>query len=391
MSWFDLIAALVVVLAAVHGIRLGAFVQVGSFLGFFVGFGGGIALALGFVRHINQGVLRTTLGLLVLFGGAALGGAIGRVLGGWGATTMKRLHLGGLDAAVGAAIGVLGVFFSLWLISGVLISSSTPWLSSEVQSSALVRTVDHVFPPVPTALSRVENIVGVGGFPSVFADLVTPTTTQVSVPSAHFAASLAQSVLGSTVKVLAPACGGAQEGTAFVVAPGVVATNAHVVAGMPSPAVVEAGRSYPAVAVYVNAETDLALLRTTAPLGPVLHLDNQAPAVGTQAAIVGYPENASQTVTPAAISAEVVAVGRDIYGAKLVTRSVVVLTAAIQPGDSGSPLVGANGRVLGLVFSRSSVTASLGYALSSSELTPALARVASLGAPVSTGACISGA
>ena len=391
VSWFDLVVAIVVVAATVHGIRLGALVQVGSFVGFFIGLGIGVAVALGFVRHVNQDLVRTILGLVVVFGCAGIGGAIGRILGGWGATTMKRLHLGAIDAGVGAAIGALGVFFSLWLISGLLISSGTPWLSGQVQDSALVRTVDHVFPPVPSALSRVESIVGVGNFPSVFADLIAPSTTPVAVASAEQAAGLSHGALGSTIKVLAAACGGAQEGTAFVVAPGVVATNAHVVAGMTQPAVVVNGRSYPATAVYDNPEIDLALLRTDAPLGPALSLSTTTPSSGTPAAIVGFPENGAQTVTPAAVSQQVLAVGRDIYGANLVTRDVLALTAAIAPGDSGSPLMGANNHVLGMVFSRSSVTASLSYALSASTIEGPIARAATLHAPVSTGTCVSGA
>ena len=93
MSWFDLIVAVVVVAATVHGIRLGALVQVGSFVGFFVGLGIGVALALGFVRHVNQDVVRTIVGLVVVFGCSAAGGVIGRVLGGWGATTVAATML----------------------------------------------------------------------------------------------------------------------------------------------------------------------------------------------------------------------------------------------------------------------------------------------------------
>jgi S1-C subfamily serine protease len=57
--------------------------------------------------------------------------------------------------------------------------------------------------------------------------------------------------------------------------------------------------------------------------------------------------------------------GRDIYDGALINRIVYELEADVQPGNSGGPLVAPSGEVLGVVFSRSTTRADIGYALAS--------------------------
>ena len=47
------------------------------------------------------------------------------------------------------------------------------------------------------------------------------------------------------------------------------------------------------------------------------------------------------------------------------TRGVYALDATVEPGNSGGPLVGPGGQVIGVVFSRSTVYPNVGYALTS--------------------------
>ena len=93
-------------------------------------------------------------------------------------------------------------------------------------------------------------------------------------------------------------------------------------------------------------------------------------------------------IVPAAVSAELEAQGRNIYNEGTVTREVYEVDADIEPGNSGGPLVGPDGEVIGVVFSRSTAYADVGYALTSpgvlSHVQPALGRTRA----VSTGACV---
>jgi S1-C subfamily serine protease len=150
---------------------------------------------------------------------------------------------------------------------------------------------------------------------------------------------------------------------------------------------VVAGSSYRATVVLFDPAFDLAILRTNAPLGPILTIDPDTVGRGTQAAILGYPENGSLTFGPAGISDQVTAIGKDIYNQGAVTRGVYELDANVRPGNSGGPVVIAGGEIVGVVFSRSTIYANLGYALTSPGVLARVHLAATRQAPVSTQKC----
>jgi S1-C subfamily serine protease len=390
VGWIDLVLAVLVVLAALRGLQLGAMIQVSSFVGFWIGLAGGVLLVLAVARPLSSGGVRTGLTIAIVLGAAVAAGILGRIVGGWAATTMKRLHLGAVDSGVGAALGAVSVLLSAWLVAGFLVQSPVPWLSAAVGRSAVLRSVDHVLPPVPGALSQVQGLLASSGFPSVFASLLPPSTDQAARPSAAVAGSLAAPALGSVVKVFAPACGAYEEGTAFVVADRTLVTNAHVVAGMSAPAVIIDGHSVPATPVLFDPQLDLAVLKVAVALGPALALDTGVATNGEQAAFVGFPGNGPMHVGKAAVTASFDALGRDIYNSRLTRRRVYELSAAVHPGSSGSPLMGPGGRVIGVVFSRSTVSPTVGYALTSGAVLPDVAKALPLTRRVSTAGCAAG-
>jgi len=86
----------------------------------------------------------------------------------------------------------------------------------------------------------------------------------------------------------------------------------------------------------------------------------------------------------------VTAIGKDIYNGGSVTRGVYALDATVEPGNSGGPLVGPGGQVIGVVFSRSTVYPGVGYALTSPGVLTRVTQAAPRHAAVGTGGCISG-
>ena len=82
--------------------------------------------------------------------------------------------------------------------------------------------------------------------------------------------------------------------------------------------------------------------------------------------------------------------GRDIYGKALTVRNVYEINALVRPGNSGGPLVLPDGRVVGVVFSRSTVDRFIGYALTSPDVLARVVRALPLTAAVSTGPCTAG-
>ena len=389
VNWVDLLIIGLMLLAAVEGLRLGALTQILTFGGFWLGLLLGTLAwvpALKFIHHPNERDGLTVAAVLFTAGAFAL---VGRLIGTYGNVTLRRLHLASVDAALGVGVAVIAVLLSTWLVAGVISSPNSrfTWLSSAVARSDILHSVDRMLPHAPPVFSDLQNYLNEQGFPQVFSTLITPATNSVTLPTGSAARSLAQPAISSTVKILGTACGDEQEGSGFVAGKGLVVTNAHVVAGESSTQVVVAGSSYRATVVLFDPAFDLAILRTNAPLGPILTIDPDTVGRGTQAAILGYPENGSLTFGPAGISDQVTAIGKDIYNQGAVTRGVYELDANVRPGNSGGPVVIAGGEIVGVVFSRSTIYANLGYALTSPGVLARVHLAATRQAPVSTQKC----
>ena len=392
MDWVDLLIVGLMLLAAVHGLRLGALVQLLTFGGFWLGMLLGALIwapIFSDLHNQSQRGIITVAAVLVTAVGLSY---LGRVIGTYSNVTLRRYHLGNIDAGAGVMVAVVAVLLSCWLVAAVITSPNSRFtsLSSAVARSDILHSIDKVLPHAPSVFNELENFLNNHDFPQVFSSLIPPSTTTVSTPTDAQTRSLSDPAVFSTVKVLGAACGDEQEGSGFVVGKGMVATNAHVVAGESDTDIVVAGNSYRATVVFFDPEFDLAVLRTKAPLGPVLSLDPSTVGRGTQTAFLGYPEDGPLSVGSAGVEAEIAALGPDIYGKGSVTRDVYALDANVRPGNSGGPLMGPGGQVVGIVFSRSTVDANVGYALTSPGVLSRVQEAASRQVAVSTGQCTSG-
>jgi S1-C subfamily serine protease len=394
VDWVDLLIIGLMLLAAIHGLRLGALVQIFTFGGFWLGFLLGIVIWVPLFQAAHNDAARSIfIVTLVLVTACGLGYA-GRVLGTWSNVTLRRHNLGQVDAALGVGVAVVAVLLSVWLVAAVISSPNSRFtsLDAAVNRSDILHSIDNILPQAPSVFGDLQSFLNNQGFPQVFSTLTPPSTPDVSTPTNAQTRALANPAIFSTVKVLGLACDNEQEGSGFVVGKGLVATNAHVVAGEDagSTQVLVGDTAYRATPVLFDPSFDLAVLRTDAPLGPVLNISPNMVSRGTQAAMLGYPEDGPLSVGAAGVTDEVTAVGKDIYNNGSVTRGVYSLDADVLPGNSGGPLVGPGGQVIGVVFSRSTVYQNVGYALTSPGV---LARVQAAEAhetAVGTGQCISG-
>jgi len=394
VDWVDLLIIGLMLLAAVHGLRLGAIVQILTFGGFFLGFLLGTVVWVPLLSSGHGDVTRSVLVVsLVLFTAVLLGYA-GRVIGTWSNVTVRRHHLGTVDAVLGVGVAVVAVLLSVWVVAAVILSPNSRFtsLSAPVARSDILHSIDGVLPQAPSIFNDLQTFLNGRGFPQVFSSLTPPSTPAVSTPTSAETKALADPAIFSTVKILGTACNSEQEGSGFVVGPGLVATNAHVVAGESdgSTQVVLGSSAYNATTVLFDPDFDLAVLRTNAPLGPALTVSPTLVSRDTQAALLGYPENRGLTLGAAGVTEEVTAIGKDIYNDGSVTRGVYALDASVLPGNSGGPLLGPGGQVIGVVFSRSTVYPDVGYALTSPGVLARVQQAERRHAAVGTGPCISG-
>jgi S1-C subfamily serine protease len=390
MNLVDLIVVVVVALAAIQGLRLGAIVQVLSFGGFWIGLWLGALLASVTVRWVHSQSARTSVALVTMLGVAVLCGVVGRIIGNLAFTRVHRGIAGSVDSALGVVVAVIASLLAAWLLASTLVNSSSLSLNASINQSKIIRSLDSVLPAPPSVFSRVQGFLTAEGFPPVFAQLAPASAGPVSLPGNALLQEAVVRAGASTVKISGAGCGQIQEGSGFVVAPGLVVTNAHVVAGIAHPTVEDSNGIHQTAVVSFDPSYDLAIMRVSGLTEPSLALDPVEVARGVQAGVLGYPGGGSFTAAPAGIMAVFEAEGRDIYGQGLTVRSVYEIQAVVRPGNSGGPLVQPDGEVIGVVFSRSTTNGDIGYALTSPGVLTRVVRAEALSSPVGTGACAPG-
>jgi S1-C subfamily serine protease len=150
--------------------------------------------------------------------------------------------------------------------------------------------------------------------------------------------------------VLGTACGLAVQGSGWVAAPGIVVTNAHVVAGEDDTTVQTDGDpELDAEAIAYDPRNDVALLRVDGLSAPSLSRRSGAPA-GEPVAILGYPGDGPFRASAGRLWDTRTVISRDAYGAGPVQRRMTSIRGNIRSGNSGGPVVDAEGRVVATVF-----------------------------------------
>lgn len=390
-DWLDIVLVVLAALSALSGYRQGFVVGILSLVGLLGGGVIGAEIAPPIAHHF-AGSAEAVAGVVVVFAAASIGRA---VAGAVGSVIRHQLHwrqVRAADSAGGALVSVVAVLLVAWFIGSSLVQSPFPGVAREVNGSRVLTAVDRAVPSqVQAWFADFRKVVANGGFPQVFGALGAERIVPVAPPDpATLADGHIVGVQQSVLKIsgAARSCSRQIEGSGFVFAPGRVMTNAHVVAGVRSPSVqLPDGRRLRATVVYYDPYVDVAVLDVSGLDAKPLSFDTSIAGLGTSAAIAGYPEDGPYTLAAVRVRGVENARGPDIYQDRQVTRQVYALRGDVEPGNSGGPLLGTDGRVDGVVFGKAVNDSETGYALTARQVAAAASAGASATQPVSTQGC----
>lgn len=388
MNLLDGAILLVVTLQAFRWINYGLIRGVFSIGGFWIGvlLGAMVApLVLEFAS--NEPMLRLVVSITTIITVALLVGAIGEFVGRKLSYLTSRLHLGIADAILGAIFGMVATLLFAWLIAAILSGTPFQQVNQQIRQSVILQTLNRELPPAPAVASQITNLINPDNFPQVFTGLEPAPIDPVDPPSSEELAAALEAAGTSTVRIESTGCGGVVNGSGFVVDNDIVATNAHVVAGIERPNVVDTAGRNEATVIAFDPDMDIALLRVSNLAGEPLPLATSTAERGTTGAVLGYPAGGPLEVVESAVLRQMQARGRDIYGRSLVTRPVYELQTQIASGNSGGPMVRSNGEVVGIIFARSEADGNVGYAIEASAVQSLLDQHRNATRPVSTGVC----
>lgn len=371
MNAADWVAVVAIAFTALSGLRsglVGGLLSLGGLVG---GAVAGAKLAPGLVGDGSAYV--PLVALAGAAAGASLGQSLGVILGRSVRGTLSVVPpLRLLDSAGGVALGVAFGLAICWAVGAVLLYLPGQGdLRRLAQQSLVVSTLTDALPParVMDAVGRIDP----------FATLVGPIAG-VDPPEPEIAKDPdVRAARASVVRIRGFACGLGVEGSGWIVRPGVVVTNAHVVAGVDRPLVDRRdGPGRRARVVSFDARNDVAVLRVEGLGGRALRF--ATPERGTSGALLGFPENGPYAVTPVRLGRGGSVNARDAYGRVVLGREIVALRGDVRSGNSGGPVVNGNGKVVATVFAQRRGSDD-GYAVPNEQVRRALANA---GRPLET-------
>lgn len=185
---------------------------------------------------------------------------------------------------------------------------------------------------------------GPGPLPS---DYVPAVPSSIPAPQGNLDPDGFTAAQRMTVRVRNVGCDALKTGTGFAVDAHTLVTNRHVIQDTKELQVTTYdGRTIDVTAASATAVADLAIVTTEQSIGGFSALAPQDPIEGDAITVIGYPGGGKLTTVSGVVLGSVA----DPLGAALGT--VMVTTAPVEPGSSGSPVLNEKGEVVGVIYAK---------------------------------------
>ena len=387
----DAIILLILVFALWGGWRQGAFTSLLSTVGVVAGLVIGAAAA-PFVMGLTDS---TALRFLLAIGTVVLLIGVGNLIGSHlGHSIRDHIRFRSsriLDSLLGAIFQALATLIVLWLVAIPLATGMPGSVSSSIRESRILAFVDSNTPRgLETLPSKIAAMLTESGLPPLISPFDNRPILEVDAPNINVSnVELVESLRPSVINVMGDAgeCSRRLMGSGFVTAPDYVITNAHVVAGTDSVNLDTMIGVREAEVVFYDPDVDIAVLYS-----PGLGIDPlpwaETPLdTGEDAIVMGFPLSGPFDASPARIRERIMITGSNIYASGQHEREAYSVRGNVRSGNSGGPMVNADGDVAGVVFGAAIDGTDTGYALTTEEVQSRIGDISRLTTPVDTMQC----
>jgi S1-C subfamily serine protease len=383
----DLIIIVIVITSVVRNWGSGFIRQILSVVGFFGGLFFGRFVESFTIKLAHTPSSRAIVTILTIIGFGLVGLTIGEFIGLKLKYKSLKYKFNKLDNGLGSVLTAVTVLVFVWLTAAVINNLPATRIKADIKGSHIISALNKVMPSAPNIISDLGKLIDPNGFPDVFIGNEPIPKANINLPSLGSLENAVNADKNSVVRIQGLGCGGIISGSGFVVRDNLVATDAHVVAGIANPYVEDSNGKHSAEVIYFDPNLDLAILKVNNLAGKPLNLDLGNISSGTPGAVLGYPGGGAFNAGTAAVIDEFEASGHNIYGSGQTLRQVYEVKANVIPGNSGGPLIEQDGDVMGVVFAESTTYSHVGYALAMPKVASEINQSTQNEHQVSTGQC----
>lgn len=391
MNIIDVLIVLFFITALIRGVELGVVRQLFSTIGLFVGFFLGALLQGKLINLVHSPASKALLSLVIIVAAIGIFSTAGEYIGVLIRARIERAKrvrlLDKADRVLGSVVAGMTLLIVVWLSASVFSSAPLQGVQRQIRNSFIIAQLNKSLPPAPDVVAKLGHFIDPNNFPEVFTGLEPRIDTDAPLPSIGELDAAVQRVRASVVKIEGAGCGGVSQGSGFVADKSLVVTNAHVIAGVAAPYVIDAAGRHKAQVIWFDPDLDIAVLKANDLAGEPLVMSSGIAENGTHGAVIGYPGGGDLAAHPATILDSFKAVGRDIYNQGKTERKVYSVKSTIEPGNSGGPVIDQNGVVIGLVFAESTTYDEVGYALTTDKVIESLGLARDRSQTAKTGSC----